>query len=184
MHSKNFRLYFTTGDRAINLATTSINSVRFIAKLLSCGSDPEEVIANVTRINDSATESRRREKKLLAEIAKYEGARVKAALATGQNVWVHRATEGLDFINAIIFEFKDALKERTLVVLASGEERKGGILVLIGDKDSVESFVPRVKEIVITIKGGGKGERWQGKVAEWNKGELETLKKFVEEGRS
>jgi misacylated tRNA(Ala) deacylase len=181
VHSKNCRLYFTAGDRAINLATTSINSIRSIAKLLSSGSDPEEVIANVAKINDSATELRRREKKLLAEIAKDEAVRVKDILRTGKHAWVHRATEGLDFINSIVFDVKDALKDGGLVVLALGEEKKGGLIVLVGDKNSVEGFVTKIQVVVTGIKGGGKGERWQGKVIGWKKGQLEALKNLVEE---
>lgn len=183
VHSKHCRLYFTAGDRAINLASTSINTVRSIAKLLSSGSSHEEVITNVTKIYDSTSELRKREKKLLAEIAKYEAARVTSVLETGKNAWVHRATEGLDFINTIVFELKDSLKNPGLVVLASGEENKGGHLVLVGDKSSVEGFIPKVKEVVTGIKGGGKGERWQGKVVEWKKGELDILKSLVERAR-
>jgi misacylated tRNA(Ala) deacylase len=31
------------------------------------------------------------------------------------------------------------------------------------------------------VKGGGKGEKWQGKVSEWQKGEIDALKTAVEE---
>jgi misacylated tRNA(Ala) deacylase len=33
---------------------------------------------------------------------------------------------------------------------------------------------------VSTAKGGGKGEKWQGKVTEWRKGEVEVLKEAVD----
>jgi misacylated tRNA(Ala) deacylase len=39
----------------------------------------------------------------------------------------------------------------------------------------------KVKAVVSTVKGGGKGEKWQGKVTEWQKGEIETLKRALEE---
>jgi misacylated tRNA(Ala) deacylase len=39
----------------------------------------------------------------------------------------------------------------------------------------------KVKAVVSTVKGGGKGEKWQGKVTEWQKGEIEALKKVVED---
>jgi misacylated tRNA(Ala) deacylase len=151
-----------------------------MARLFSSGSTPNEVIANVSKMNENATELKRKEKKLLADIAKYEGAQVKAVLQTGRYAWVYRATDGLDFLNMVVFEVMDAVKERGLVVLASGEEKKGGQVVIIGEKNSVEAFVTSIKGVVTGIKGGGKGERWQGKVTEWKKGELEALKKLVE----
>ena len=39
----------------------------------------------------------------------------------------------------------------------------------------------KVKEAVSTVKGGGKGEKWQGKATEWQKGEVEALEKMVNE---
>jgi misacylated tRNA(Ala) deacylase len=39
----------------------------------------------------------------------------------------------------------------------------------------------RVKVVVSSVKGGGKGEKWQGKVTEWQKGEIEALKKVAED---
>jgi hypothetical protein len=46
------------------------------------------VVDSVERLNDAAAESKRREKKLLMDIAKYEGVRVKAALQSGKNALV------------------------------------------------------------------------------------------------
>jgi misacylated tRNA(Ala) deacylase len=39
----------------------------------------------------------------------------------------------------------------------------------------------KVKTAVSTVKGGGKGEKWQGKVTEWQKGEIEALKRAADE---
>jgi misacylated tRNA(Ala) deacylase len=79
-----------------------------------------------------------------------------------------------------VFEVKDHLTDESLVVLASGEEKKGGQVVVVGEKGSVEVFVEKTKGAVSGIKGGGKGGRWQGKVIEWKKGEIEALKNLVE----
>ena len=180
VHSKNCRLYFTAGNRAINLAATSINSLRSVARLLASGSAPNEVIANVNKLNDKVTELKRKEKKMLADIAKYEGDRVKSVLQAGKNAWVYRATDGSDFISLVVSEVVDIVKERGFVVLASGEDKSGGPVVIVGEKNAVEAIVIKIKDVVTGIKGGGKGERWQGKVTEWKKGELEALKNLVE----
>ena len=130
-------------------------------------------------MKETATELKRTETKLLAEIAKFEADRVKAVLSTGMNAFVYRAVQGLDFINMVVAQVKEAVQEGAVIVLASGEGTKGGQIVIIGDKKSVEGFATKVKEVVPGIKGGGRGERWQGKVIEWRKGELEALKKLV-----
>jgi misacylated tRNA(Ala) deacylase len=75
----------------------------------------------VKRISDKVSELMRKETKLLMEIAKYEAERVKADLSAGKKAWVYRSSSGLDFINSVTFEIKEALKGGRLVVLASGE---------------------------------------------------------------
>lgn len=174
------RLSFTAGERAINFATTAIHSLRSIAKMISSGTAPVEVLNNVIKMNETASELKKTEKRLLMDIAKFEGDRVKAVLQMGKSAWVHRPLDGLDLINMIVFEFKDSVTELGVAVLASGQEKTGGHIVIIGEKNSVEGFITKVKEAFPAIKGGGKGGRWQGKVIEWKKGELQALKNLVE----
>ncbi|KAF2643158.1 ThrRS/AlaRS common domain-containing protein [Massarina eburnea CBS 473.64] len=176
----NCRLFFSAGDRAIRLATDSINSLRNIAVSLSSSSEPKEVQSSVQRLNENLSESRKKEKKLLAEIAKFEAERVKGLLKDGKPAWCHRATDGLDFINLVVNELRETLKEGGVVVLASGEAKIAGSIMILGEKEKVEAMSAKAKECVSTVKGGGKGEKWQGKVTEWQKGEVETLKAAVE----
>lgn len=181
IRSTNCRLFFSAGDRAIKLATTSINSIRSIAVSLSSGSTPSDVQSSVQKLGDALSDVRKKEKKLLAEIAKYEGERVKAALAIGKVGWCYRATDGLDFINLVVFEVKEAVKGYGAVVLASGEEKKPGSIMIVGETSIVERLAAKVKEVVGTVRGGGKGDKWQGKVTDWKKGEIEALRAAVEE---
>ncbi|KAF2681358.1 ThrRS/AlaRS common domain-containing protein [Lentithecium fluviatile CBS 122367] len=176
----NSRLYFSAGDRAIKLAIESINSIRNIAVSLSSSTSLTDVQNNVQRLTDSYADARKREKKMLAEIATYEGARIRSVLESGKNAWSYRATDGLDFINLVAFEIKEAARDRGVVILVSGEVKTAGSIMIIGEKGMVESMAAKVKEIVSTVKGGGKGEKWQGKVTEWKKGEIEALKAAVE----
>lgn len=176
----NCRLYFTAGDRAINMATESINGLRTIAVSLSSSAVPADVAANVQRLGDQVSEARKKEKKMLAEIAKFEGERLKKHLEERGKAFSHRAADGLDFVNLVLFEVKEVAKER-IVVLCSGEAKTAGSLVIFGKPELVENMAAKVKGVVSTVKGGGKGEKWQGKVTEWQKGEIEALKKAVEE---
>tara|TARA_R110002003_G_scaffold288_16_gene18479 strand:- start:4880 stop:6208 length:1329 start_codon:yes stop_codon:yes gene_type:complete len=177
----NCRLYFTAGDRAIKLATESVNGLRSIAVSMSSSSAPADVAAGVQRLADQVSEARKKEKKMLAEIAKFEGDRIKVVLQEREHVFSYRATDGLDFINLVVIEIKDVVKERGVVVLCSGEVKSTGSVVIIGMPKLVESMAAKVKEIVSTAKGGGKGEKWQGKVTEWQKGEIEALRTAVAE---
>jgi len=174
----NCRLFFSAGDRAIALAANSINSLRSIAISLSSGSAPEDVQASVQRLGDALADTKKREKKLLAEIAKYEGDRIKNDLKNGKVGWCHRAGDGLDFIMLVVGEVKDAVKEHGVVVLVTGEVRTPGSIMIIGQKDLVESIATKAKAIV-DVKGGGK-DKWQGKVVEWKKGEIDALKEAIQ----
>jgi misacylated tRNA(Ala) deacylase len=176
----NCRLYFACGDRAIAMATEALGSLRNIGVSLSAGSKPEDVEGGVKRLGEQLAESRRREKRLLAEIAKFEGERIKKELEDGKNAWSYRPMEGFEFLNQVTFEVKEYLKERA-VVLVSGEVKGTGSILILGPKDVVESLAAKVKDVVSTAKGGGKGEKWQGKVTEWKKGEIEALEKAVKE---
>ncbi|KPM45200.1 hypothetical protein AK830_g1422 [Neonectria ditissima] len=163
VHSTNFRLYFSAGDRAIKASTESINAIRSIAKTTSSSSAPAEVVSSVQRVCENAADLKKRERNLLSEIAKFEGERVKAALQAGKNAWVYRPSDTLDFLNMVVFEVKDSVTDGHVVVLASGVGQAGGSVVVIGQKDAVSEAARKVQELVPHVKGGGKGEKWQGK---------------------
>lgn len=145
-------MYFSAGDRAIKLASSSIRSLRSIGGTLSSGMGAEEVLSAVKKMSDNLTESRRKEAKLLMEIAKYEADRVKAVLKSGRNVWVYRSSGNLDYINSVCIEVKDALKNGGLIVLATGEKKTSGQVVIVGQKNAVEEFVKKMKGVVSEIK--------------------------------
>ena len=177
----NCRLYFSAGDRAINLATASIDAVRNVAMSLSSGSGTSDVVNSVQRLSDTSAEAKKKEKKMLAEIAQYEGSRIRSTLQSGKAVWCYRATDGLDFINLVVFEVKDSVKECGIAVLVSGEVPNTGSIVILGQKDLVEIMAAKAKEAVSTLKGGGRDGKWQGKITTWKKGEIEALRVAVED---
>lgn len=176
----NCRLFFTAGDRAINMAAEALNGLRGIAVSLSSTAKPADVASNVQRLAEQVSDARKREKKMLGEIAGFEGERIKAALEKRESVFSYRAGDGLDFINLVVFGVRDAVQDKGVVVLCSGEVKGAGSIVIIGKAELVDKMAAKVKEVVSTVKGGGKG-KWQGKVVEWQKGEVEALKKAIEE---
>lgn len=177
----NCRLFFTAGDRAINLATESINGLRNIAISLSSGAAPTEVATKIQGLSEQMSEGRKREKRMLAEIANFEAQQIKETLQCAVSAFSHRPDDGLDFINLILIELRETLKGNGVVVLCTGDTKAPGSLVITGKAELVERLSAKVKEIVKTAKGGGRGEKWQGKITEWQKGEIEALKTAVEE---
>ncbi|KAK1985441.1 threonyl and alanyl tRNA synthetase second additional domain-containing protein [Colletotrichum cereale] len=181
VHGKNFRLYFSAGDRAISLATASIGAMGTISKLLSSKNAADEVVQSVKTVQASAADLKKREKKLLSDIADFEAESAKARLQTSKSVWVHRADGNADFVKWVTASVKDAVMAcGGVVVVATGEEKKSGQVVVLGEKGCVEAVAAKIKDIVAGVKGGGAGDKWQGKVGAWEKGSLEALRKLVE----
>lgn len=177
----NCRLFFTAGDRAINMATDSINGLRNIAVSLSSGAAPEELASKVQALGEQISEGKKREKRMLSEIAKFEAQHIKETLQCAVGAFLHRPDDGLDFINTVVIELRDVLKGKGVVLLCTGATKTTGSLIITGKADLVETLSAKVKDIVKTAKGGGRGEKWQGKVTEWQKGEIEALRAVVEE---
>ncbi|KAI1176156.1 threonyl and alanyl tRNA synthetase second additional domain-containing protein [Nemania sp. FL0916] len=182
VNAKRSRLYFSAGDRAIQLASKSIATLQATALALSSPNNPEEILTSVKGKVAAVSDLKKQEKSLLAEIAKYEGDKVRSVLQSGKNAWVHRAKGGLDFLNLVILEIRDAIKiSPGVVVLAGGEGQTGGPIIIVGQDELVGTFATKVKELLKDVKGGGRGGKWQGKVSKWKKGELEALKALVEQ---
>lgn len=75
-------------------------------------------------MTESVAELSRREKKLLMEIVKIEGERIKPILQTGRKAVNYHADGGLDFINWMVSEVKNHCTFG-VIVLASGEGQEG-----------------------------------------------------------
>ncbi|GKT93233.1 alanyl-tRNA synthetase domain-containing protein [Colletotrichum tofieldiae] len=133
VHGKNFRLYFSVGDRAINLATASIGAMGTISRLLSSKNTTDEVVQSVKTVQSSASDLKKREKKLLSDIAEFEAESAKVKLQTNKSVWVHRSDGNADFVKWVTVNVKDTVMAcGGVVVVATGEEKKSGQLVVLG----------------------------------------------------
>ncbi|KAF5009254.1 hypothetical protein FDECE_4547 [Fusarium decemcellulare] len=181
VHGKNCRLSFMAGNRAIALANSSVDAISSIAKLMSSSAAPSEVVTKASSLCDTVTELRRVERKLMLEVAKYESERVKTAIQNGNDALVQRSDGGMDFINKVIGETREDVQGTGhVIVLAIGEPKGTGPVVIVGDKEAVEAMADKVKTVIKDIKGGGGGGKWQGKVREWQQSELNALKELVE----
>ncbi|RBA18149.1 hypothetical protein FPRO05_11165 [Fusarium proliferatum] len=182
VHGKNCRLSFITGDRAIKLATSSVSAISTIAKLLSSSNVPSEVVSRTTALSDTVTDLKRSERKLLLEVAKFESEQaIRTIVQNRMNAYIHRYDGNTDFINKIVGETRDVLQGTGfVVVIAIGEPKVSGPVVIVGDQIAVDAMAQRVKVVIKDIKGGGTGGKWQGKVKEWTNAQLLALKEVVE----
>ncbi|KAM0374439.1 hypothetical protein ACHAPY_008683 [Fusarium culmorum] len=182
VHGKNCRLSFIAGDRAINLASSSVSAINNIAKMMSVSSNPTDVVTRATALSDSVTDLKRAERKLLLEVAKFESEHaIRSIVQNKMNAYIHRYEGSTDFINKIVGETRDFLEgTEFVVVIAIGEPKGGGPVVIVGDKVAVDAMAKKVKSVVKGIKGGGTGGKWQGKVKEWTNADLVALKDVVE----
>ncbi|KAL5589875.1 hypothetical protein FOVSG1_011742 [Fusarium oxysporum f. sp. vasinfectum] len=182
VHGKNCRLSFITGDRAINLAASSVSAISSIAKLLSSSNVPSEVVSRTTALSDTVTDLKRSERKLLLEVAKFESEQaIRIIVQNRMNAYIHRYDGNTDFINKIVGETRDVLQGTGfVVVIAIGEPKGSGPVVIVGDQVAVDAMAQKVKVVIKDIKGGGAGGKWQGKVKEWTNAQLLALKEIVE----
>ncbi|OAG04298.1 ThrRS/AlaRS common domain-containing protein [Paraphaeosphaeria sporulosa] len=176
----NCRLFFTAGDRAVKLATSSINGLRDIGISLSTSAAPEDVAAKIQNLNDQVSEGRKKEKKMITELAKYQAQQIKESLQNSVGAFLHRPDDGMDFVSRVLIELDDTLKQDRVIMLCTGDVKTTGTIVIQGREDLVSSLSAKVKEIVKAAKGGGKGRKWQGKVTEWGRGEVEGLESAVD----
>ncbi|RKL10645.1 hypothetical protein BFJ68_g8621 [Fusarium oxysporum] len=182
VHGKNCRLSFITGDRAIKLATSSVSAISSIAKILSSSNVPSEVVSRTTALSDTVTDLKRSERKLLLEVAKFESEQaIRIIVQNRMNAYIHRYDGNTDFINKIVGETRDVLQGTGfVVVIAIGEPKGSGPVVIVGDQVAVDAMAQKVKVVIKDIKGGGAGGKWQGKVKEWTNAQLLALKEIVE----
>ncbi|EXK25296.1 hypothetical protein FOMG_18028 [Fusarium oxysporum f. sp. melonis 26406] len=182
VHGKNCRLSFITGDRAIKLATSSVSAISSIAKILSSSNVPSEVVSRTTALSDTVTDLKRSERKLLLEVAKFESEQaIRIIVQNRMNAYIHRYDGNTDFINKIVGETRDVLQGTGfVVVIAIGEPKGSGPVVIVGDQIAVDAMAQKVKVVIKDIKGGGAGGKWQGKVKEWTNAQLLALKEIVE----
>ena len=82
--------------------------------------------------------------------------------------------------DALSYRSVNVPSARIFTIDSSGEVKMAGSIVIIGSPGAVDGMAAKVKEAVGSVKGGGKGEKWQGKVTEWHKGEIEKLKAAVD----
>lgn len=160
-------------------ANAAMQALASLGKQLSCAAAGEDILAATDKLRQSASDAKKKEKKLFAQIAKLEVLQAMPRLNEGSSVWLYNADAGQDLLNGIKAEMKTAGNFSGLLVALVGGINQPCSMSLFGSEEKVQAYIAEAQKTSVELKGFGKGRSWQGKVAKMSKVDLETLEKLV-----
>ncbi|KAG5361019.1 putative alanyl-tRNA editing protein [Yarrowia sp. B02] len=169
----NCRVFFMCGDRVHKYASEAHSVIKTINSQLSCHT--EDIESKIAALNQNLKETTNREKMWMTEVATFTAVNAKEDLKTKNMVFIYKPEASLEFLNVIAKEIGDLAEGKT-TILACGQGAAGGAIMIVGDK--LDEVSAKVKDIVVHVKGGGKG-RWQGKVTKWDSGAADALETYA-----
>ncbi|OBA19098.1 alanyl-tRNA synthetase [Metschnikowia bicuspidata var. bicuspidata NRRL YB-4993] len=187
----NSRLHFMCGSRVSRqLAAYHLMLKDVLGTQLSCQID--EVASKVADLNQNYKKSLSRESTLLKELAAIEASKVftlfrdtnaKIASIYRQDSSPEYLTMAQKELTTLINANKDAGVDLSLahtVVYLNGDYKSGngGMVKIMGPL--AEEIQQKLKCLIKNIKGGGKGTSFQGKITKYEKGEVESVLRYLE----
>lgn len=156
----------------------------------------EEVADKVALLNSNYRKALSREQNLLKELAADEASRIFTRFKnTDAKVdYVYRAENSPEFLILVQKELTTLINsdkesgvnvtDAQTVVLFNGDypSGTGGMVKILGPQ--AEVLQSELKSKIKNLKGGGKGNSFQGKIAKYEKGELETLFTYLDTFRN
>lgn len=187
----NSRLHFICGSRVSRQLTTYHLLLKDVLGMqLSC--QIEDVDSKVADLLQNYKRSQSRESVLLKELASIEASNVFENFknAKGKIATVYRQDSSPEYLTVVQKELSslinankdsdvDLTKSQT-VVFINGEYKagNGGMVKVIGPL--AEEIQQRLKSLIKNLKGGGKGASFQGKITKYEKGEVESVLRYLE----
>lgn len=184
----NSRLYFVSGARAFRYMSKTYDILKNTAgNVLSC--QIEEVYDKVKLLNDNYKEASSSKRKILTELFGIEANRIVENFKNGSKVeWFYRKDSNPESITLFFKELLTAvnankesgidLDKSHTVVIFNGLPGEGGMIKIVGPESP--KLQEEIKKILTTIKGGGKGSSFQGKITKFEKGEIESLTNYLD----
>lgn len=186
------RLHFICGSRVYQYLRMQNSILKNVSgNQLSCQID--EVAEKVDQMTKSYKKATARELSLLREVAYVEAKRIfnEFSKTSRKTAFAYRSENSSEYVQFLQKELLtlinkqqscgiDLNKTHTVVFItgdyASGD---GGIAKIIGS--SAEDIQKILKEKISSLKGGGKGNSYQGKVLKYEKGEIENVLNALKE---
>lgn len=187
----NSRLHFACGGRVPKLLESYHMMLKdVLGSQLSC--QIEEVPVKVAELNGNYRKAQSRESSLIKELAAIKAKEIFAQFANGGSsvASVYRADNGVEFLTTVQKELTTLintnktsgvnLTDSATVVLLNGDYKSGagGMVKVMGPK--ADEIQAELKKLVKGIKGGGKGASFQGKITKYEKGEVESVLRYLE----
>lgn len=165
-------------------ANAAMQALTSLGKQLSCAAVGDDILAATDKLRQSASDAKKREKKLVLHIAKLEVLQALSRLNEGNGVWLYQPDAGPDLLNGIKAEMKTAGHFPGLLVVLVGGINEPCSLSCFGNEEKVQGYIAEAQKKIAELKGFGKGRAWQGKVAKLSKSDLEALETLVQYGPS
>lgn len=187
----NSRLHFICGSRVYRQLVLQHKILKdVLGNLLSC--QIEEVASKVAELSTNYKKSQSRESSLLKQLANIKAQEVfrKFEQKESDVASVYREDNSPEYmllfqkeLTTMINANKEAgvnLTDKCTVALVNGDYKSGagGMVKIMGPRS--EEILAQIKELVSNIKGGGKGASFQGKVTKYEKGEVESVVRYLE----
>lgn len=190
----NSRLHFVCGARVYKNFVKMYDLLKNVAgNELSC--QIEEVPEKVMALNQSYKGVTAREQSLLKELASIEAERIFKSFENSDKdiAFVYRADGRNDFVSTFQKEFSTlvnkcehgsvSLDDTHTIVIMTGNyaSKQGGMIKIIGPK--AQELQEILKSYIKNLKGGGKGNSFQGKVVMYEKGEIEEVLDYFKDNQ-
>lgn len=186
----NSRLHFVCGARVSNLLLSYHKLLKDVSGMqLSCLID--EVSQKVGELSQSYRKSTSREASLLKELAALRAAEVYAQFEKGEIkvASLYREDLKLDYLAQFQKELTLLINanpsssvnyDNNTIILINGDYKSGlgGTVKVVGPL--AEQVQGDLKKLLSNLKGGGRGNTFQGKVTKYEKGEIENVLNYFE----
>ncbi|SGZ55106.1 CIC11C00000005555 [Sungouiella intermedia] len=187
----NSRLHFICGSRVSKqLANYHKLLKEILGSTLSC--QIEEVVTKVADLSANYKKVQSRESGLLKQLANIRAVEVFTKFKNGEGsiATVYREDNGPEYLTLFQKELttlingdKDSgvnVSDKFTVVLINGDYKSGngGMVKILGPQ--ADEVLSELKKLISNMKGGGKGASFQGKVTKYEKGEVETVLRYLE----
>jgi misacylated tRNA(Ala) deacylase len=172
IRGSNHRIHFVCGDRCRRMLSDTHAKARALGSQLSCQS--AELVDKVTLLQTQLRDALKRERLWKAEVSSTDSARMQAELQASGKSFLYRELNDLEFINSVLNALPQGYQGLCLIV--AGNKAAGGtVLVASQNEERVKSLVEQLKQILPSLKGGGRPIRFQGKVPSLTPKDIEGI---------
>lgn len=184
----NSRLHFICGSRvAKQLASYHKILKETLGNTLSC--QVEEVSSKTAELSANYKKAQQRESALLKQLANIRAVEIFTKFKNGEKIAaVYREDSRPEYLTLFQKELTTLINadkssdvkfaDAFTVVLLNGESGTAGMVKIMGPQ--TEAILGELKNLITNIKGGGKGSSFQGKVTKYEKGEVESVLRYLE----